>query len=875
MPDRKRNRALPEQITLALLLAGFALLCQQQGWLWRWDYNIYGSQLRFWSRPAPDDIIIVAIDEDSLAQFGRWPWARIVHAHLLRKLSEEKPKAIAYDVIFAEPDLLNPDEDIQFADAIRSSGRVALPVHMELPRPGASPLEILPLPILGEPAAALGHVHVELDPDGIARRLYLREGLGTPHWPHLSIALLQIADQLPEFADHIKDTPAGKPESMLVWTRTQPLLIPFAGPPGHFKQISFAQVMQGNYTPGTFRDKFVFVGATATGLGDALPTPVSGFSHSMSGVEINANVLDALLKGIHIAPLAKGWQLAITGLLALLPMLLFPYMAPRTNLLVTASLIVTTLAVTGALLIFVHSWFPPTAALLAITLSYPLWSWRRLEQAMRYLSQELDRLKEQQAPVATGQAATLEGSLDFLQQILPVQGWCLADLNGSVECRHGEAPRIYTSRIPAGQWKSIGNDLWTMLNHQDRIKHLGLHWNAPRPPDAQQMAVLRQLQQKFSPPGEAVAPGTHEVVQARIQQVQQATAQLRELRRLVDDSLSNMADGVLVTNALGEIILSNTRASWYLRGNDNADLKGLSVMTLLEDLQIRDTDNWGELLRRSLLENARNQVEVRHHRGRQLLVQIAPLSRDMQQHGGLILNFSDITPLKASENKRNELLNFLSHDLRSPLVSMMALLELARKKNTTDEAHELLTRMENHAAKTLDLADQFLHLARVESGSELLLHDLDLVAVAMNAMEQVWEHARMKSIQLKNNITLEDAWIHGEGSLLERALINLLGNAIKFSEPDSTVELELSRHGNEWHCCVIDRGEGIPAADLPRLFDRFQRVHRSNRPEQVGAGLGLAFVQAVARTHGGRVEVESAEGRGSRFCLIMPAQQDY
>jgi CHASE2 domain-containing sensor protein/signal transduction histidine kinase len=874
MPRRKRNRALLEYLTLALLLVGLALLCQHQGWLWRWDNNIYDAQLRFWSRPASDNIIIIAIDEDSLSQLGRWPWSRQLHARLLERISGENPRAIAYDVIFAEPDLGNPDGDMEFADEIRNSGRVALPVFMEQPRPGALAIEILPLPLLGEPAAALGHVHVELDPDGIARRLFMWEGLGSPHWPHLSIALLQIADQLPEFTDHSQSEAAASPESMLVWTRTQSLLIPYAGPPGHFKQISFAQVMQGNFTPGTFSDKFILIGATATGIGDALPTPVSGFSHSMSGVEINANALDALLNDIHITPLDGGWQLAATGMLAFLPLLLFPYMAPRTNLLVTLSLILATLALTGVLLITLHSWFPPTAALLAIALSYPLWSWRRLEQAMRYLTQELDRLKEQQTHEAMEQTSSLEGSLDFLQHIMPLQGWCLVDMNGCIECRHGEAPRTAVNRISTGRWESIGNDLWTALNHHGQIKFLGLHWHASHPPDVQQRAVLIQLQQQFHVPEKPAASGMHEVVQARIQQVQQATAQVRELRRLVEDSLSNMADGVLVTNALGEIILSNTRASWYLRGNDNADLTGLSVMTLLEDLQIRDTDNWGGLLRRSLMENTRNQLEVRHHHGRQLLVQIAPLSRDMQQPGGLIMNFSDITPLKASENKRNELLNFLSHDLRSPLVSMLALLELAKKKNITEGTRELLTRMGNHAGKTLDLADQFLQLARVESGSESLLHDLDLVAVATNAIEQVWEHARMKSIHLKNNITLEDAWFHGEGNLLERALVNLLGNAIKFSEPGSTVQLELSRHRNEWHCCVVDEGEGIPAADLPRLFDRFQRVHRSNRPEQAGAGLGLAFVHAVARTHGGRIEVESAERQGSRFCLIMPVQQD-
>jgi len=205
---------------------------------------------------------------------------------------------------------------------------------------------------------------------------------------------------------------------------------------------------------------------------------------------------------------------------------------------------------------------------------------------------------------------------------------------------------------------------------------------------------------------------------------------------------------------------------------------------------------------------------------------------------------------------------------------MLALLELAKKKQTVEGVHELLTRMEKHTSQTLDLADQFLQLARVESSRKLRLHELDLVAVAMNAMEQVWAQALMKRIQLKNSITPKEAWIHGDGGLLERALVNLLDNAVKFSGAGSTVEIALAQHRDEWHCSVTDEGEGIAAAELPRLFDRFQRVHLKNRPEQAGAGLGLAFVQAVARVHGGRIEAESTEGKGSRFCLILPVEPE-
>ena len=871
MPGSPRQHALPERLTLALVLVGLAVLCVQQGWLWRGDQLIYDAQLRFWSRPAPDDIIIVAIDEASLAQFGRWPWPRQVHAQLLKKIMDESPRAVAFDIIFAEPDLKNPAGDAQFAEAIHASGRVALPVLMEQRRAGGQPLEILPLPALADAAAALGHVHVELDPDGIARRLYLREGLGSPYWPHLSLALLKIAGQRPTRAAMAPHDAPEASHAPLVWFREQALLIPYAGPPGHFRQVSFAQVMHGDYAPDTFRDKLVLIGSTAAGLSDALPTPVSGFSHSMAGVEINANVLDAILRGIHIAPLARGWQLALSGLIALLPMLIFPYLAPRANLLATVALMLAALTLSATLLMVLQRWFPPTSALVTLAVSYPLWSWRRLEQAMRYLSQELDQLHEQEAGLASARTAELERGLEFLQYILPLRGWSLSGRQGREAASQGEKPRLPPGEIPAGQWLGQGDDLWTTLVYRGRETYLGLRWEPSRTPNAREQALLDALPQQFAQPVERSPGGTAEVVQARIQQVQQAAARLRTLRRFVDDSLSNMADGVLVTDALGQIQLSNARAGWYLRGDDDAPLSGVPLTTLLEDLQFQEAGNWQALLRLALLQQARVQADARHRNGRHLLVQIAPLSQDSLQPGGLILNFSDITPLKASEHKRNELLNFLSHDLRSPLVSLLALVELAKSKTSTDEVQALLTRMESYTETTIQLAEQFLQLARAESSQDLPFHELDLVAVTMNALEQVWGQAQAKRIQLRQTFDLDEAWIRGEGGLLERALVNLLSNAIKYSESDRTVGVRLFSRADELYCCVIDAGYGIPAADLPRLFDRFRRVHRRDRPVQAGAGLGLAFVDAVARRHGGRVEVESVEGQGSRFCLILPA----
>jgi CHASE2 domain-containing sensor protein len=317
-----------ERFTLGVVLVGLALLLVQQDWLWRWDRVFYDAEQRLWNRPAAEDIVIIAIDEATLREFGRWPWSRRVHADLLRALNEEQPRAIAFDIIFAEPDPGDTRGDSDFARAIKTSGRVILPVLMEQPRVGSQPVETLPLPALANAAAALGHVHVELDSDGIARELFLYAGLGSPRWPHISLAMLQAAGEPAVQIDSPDLSTASDAGSPLVWFRRQPLLIPFAGPPGHFQHISYNQVIKGAYAPGTFRDKYVLIGTTAAGLGDALPTPLSGFSHSMPGVEINANILDALRNGLTITPLDTAWRMALSGLLAVLPLLLFPRRAP-------------------------------------------------------------------------------------------------------------------------------------------------------------------------------------------------------------------------------------------------------------------------------------------------------------------------------------------------------------------------------------------------------------------------------------------------------------------------------------------------------------------------------------------------------------------
>lgn len=384
---RKLRGMLGEWLLLACLLAALTVLASQQNWLWRLDNTLYDMQLLSWRRAPPPDIVIIAVDDDSLSQIGRWPWRRALHAALLDRL--RAAKAVGLDVLFTEPDA-DPKGDAALVRALGAHGRVVLPVGMQAFEGGV--LEMPPLPAYRAAAAALGHVSLELDMDGIARSVYLREGLGAPRWPHFAVALLDLAEpgrwaELPGLRN-----PKPPTRHAATWTREHWLHIPFSGPPGHFQTLSYVSVLRGDVPPEFFRDKWVLVGATGMGMGDAYPTALSGQGRAMPGVEIHANILDALRNRIHIAPMSEPMRLALSLMLPLIPLAGYLRLRPRQALLLTGGMIA--LAFVGSLLLlrFAQLWFPPSVPIGVMLLAYPLWSWRRLEAAQRYLDEELERL---------------------------------------------------------------------------------------------------------------------------------------------------------------------------------------------------------------------------------------------------------------------------------------------------------------------------------------------------------------------------------------------------------------------------------------------------------------------------------------------------
>lgn len=404
----------------ALILISITLVIHVTNLFGRVDDLIFDIGQRMIQTAPPNDVVIVAIDQDSLSQLGRWPWTRQVHADLLRRLKPEKPAAIGFDVIFAEPERSNRGADQALAQAISESGNVVLPILLETIRANGQIVETLPLPTLMQPASDVGRVHAVLDEDSIARSIYLYEGMGAPVWQTFAQAILNTAQKTAtqNNFDYVADA-ANLNQYNLV--RKDQRRVNFLGPPGHFYRISYAQVLNGEFVKGVFKDKIVLVGATALGMNDLLTTPVSGLGLPMAGVEFHANVLQSIRDQSLIKHAPFWLTTTVVLLLSVTPLLWMPVFSGLRGFLSTILFMVLVGFLAGVLPKLWGVWIPPAAAMVSLALAYPLWSWRKLEAAQRFLDFELNYLQQNIIDLPNQKNLKLEGYDKFDARIAQVR----------------------------------------------------------------------------------------------------------------------------------------------------------------------------------------------------------------------------------------------------------------------------------------------------------------------------------------------------------------------------------------------------------------------------------------------------------------------
>ena len=232
-----------------------------------------------------------------------------------------------------------------------------------------------------------------------------------------------------------------------------------------------------------------------------------------------------------------------------------------------------------------------------------------------------------------------------------------------------------------------------------------------------------------------------------------------------------------------------------------------------------------------------------------------------------------VTGLRELDDYRAELINTVAHELRSPLTAVMGNLEMAEfEEQLSDPGRRSVEAALRGARRIEAVIDDLLTLARY-SDPELILDrdDVDLRGVVLDVVEECGHAAGSRNIAITAELPQEAVHVPGGADELHRALANLVGNAIKYSDDDSTVVVRLESREDDVRFTVVDHGLGISGDDQASLFREF---HRSSNPEALrrpGTGLGLVIVQRIVARHGGDIQVESALGRGTTVTLTLPA----
>lgn len=763
-------RLLHQWLLIVLLTAIVVISLALTGASSRLDNLIYDSAIRWTSAPPDADIAVIAIDEPSVQSIGRWPWPRPVHADLVDRLSQAGARAVTLDILLTEAG--DPAKDQRLADAVIANPGLLLPVQLIYPGTDGRTFDVMPpFPAIGDNLtdARTGHVNVELDGDGVLRRLALCESDGANRpVPHIALSMAQAGGA------------RLKPSVLQRGQRAceDPPLVPFRGR-DQFVVMSYKDVLSGQIDEQFLRDKWVLVGATAAGLGDQYPA--GGGSGPQPGVIAVASLLDTILHDRFIIPV-EGWMLAAISLVPLFAFMIGVWWwRPQTVVRVVTLLGLLTLLIAIALLSAGY-WLAPGPALAGLAIAYPLWGWRRLQATSDFLGQEL---------------MTVESEIDALPGI--ERGGFANDLVGE-----------QSSRL-------------------------------------------------------ALAIG-----------------RLSDLRRFVTNSMQGLPDPMLVADKARTIRLANAAARRLFPAEPvGSDLVEF-MLFLARDADRPALAEWIDHAYASPT-LAADLLQFQSMEGKSFVVRATGLDMGSftdaaSPQSGIIIYLADITELAEAQKERDSVYQLLSHDMRAPQSSILALVE---RPDPRIAMPELRSRVAALARRTLQLADNFVDMARMRS-TIFAPEDLLLADLVIEAADGLHPLASRRNIRIDVADESDAGFVLGEGQSLYRAITNIIDNAIRYSPDDGTIMIRISRavsqhpaHDQDLLVDICDNGPGIDPDMLERLFERFATSAATGPVGRGGGiGLGLNYVATVMQRHEGSATAANNPAGGSCFTLRLPMLPD-
>jgi len=237
---------------------------------------------------------------------------------------------------------------------------------------------------------------------------------------------------------------------------------------------------------------------------------------------------------------------------------------------------------------------------------------------------------------------------------------------------------------------------------------------------------------------------------------------------------------------------------------------------------------------------------------------------------GFAITMQDITYLKEMDRIRSEFVHTVSHDLRSPLTSVMGYSELVERVGPLNEnQRDFLNRIRDGIQHITSLVNDLLDLGNVEAGFDTQRQFVQLEGILRYTLDMLQGQIKSKRLKVHTDIARSLPALRANPIRLRQVLDNVVGNAIKYSNANGEVKIAIHAEGDQVILQVTDEGLGIPPTDQQYIFDKFYRGSNTS-PEIEGSGLGLAIVKSIVENHQGRIWVESAVGKGSSFFIVLP-----
>ncbi|SDS67939.1 PAS domain S-box-containing protein [Nocardioides scoriae] len=373
-----------------------------------------------------------------------------------------------------------------------------------------------------------------------------------------------------------------------------------------------------------------------------------------------------------------------------------------------------------------------------------------------------------------------------------------------------------------------------------------------------------------------IATSNQRVRSALEERVLDRTASLQWLSDHHEGILASMGEGVMGVDAEGRVTFANPAAAGVL-GADGEALLGTDLCTITCPSDHQDGERClTDVVRETGTAITRPSGEFARVDDTRFPVEVtAAPRRGPGLETGMVLVFRDTTERQAMARMKNQFVSAVSHELRTPLTSIRGALEMLSDGDTGElpaSAGSMVETALRGSERLTRLVNDIIDVERLESGSFPMYFAEHAAAAVVEASV-----SGLEVLAAEAGVTLvvdgAEGLVRADADRLVQALVNLVGNAVKFSPPGSEVHVEARTVGPAVQFTVSDSGRGIPASHLELVFERFAQVEVSDAREKAGTGLGLPITRSIVEQHGGRIWVESVPGEGSTFAFTVPVAQ--